>query len=636
MVKTTQIYKDLDEICRLTNSIYFNYTHLTTKNLTPGSLFNLDDFLIKTQKFLGNTHIDILKKYDIIRPAPYGMYHINFNPRQYNGLAYGIPEIEGTIFFFKNDLTFANKVTMYHEAAHGLQYTQDLFDEQKISRIYNFLDKGLKIAPDNSLVEFVIDESCYKNYLGEMHSEAFASACMLMRSNSAAEFARTSFLLLRRGSLRTIDGLKSKDNDYPSSKYYASLPVLKAVIRQVSDWRKNGFPKEISARGKINFEQLSLKISQIVWDRAYSPQVFKQYMNKEWFLHRKKSDNSWEKDALQALPFYWFQKMTHRKSRKSGKTMRKDREKSFTLMFSQLPETSDENCGINFLRNVESALYFTGMENDLINDKLLFLNRNIEKAIENGVLLPYDTVKAIFTGSKAPEYKVKSTFAFLNEALLHNKNNEWLKSFAYEINQNCADDYEVSAKLREIYDQKLSHPEKDVFNVILFTGDREDYSNNDKEVKNDVLNDVADIFYTDKPFRGRLSKLIGSDNFAALEKELFKYQHNDGSFLFLSKETDKLKEFYRPSFIAKGQKTYYPEKSKKYMNYAAAFDEEIRALQNLYFENNDSLFFREFMKKMEKMPDYNAETVSAAVKNERKKLISSPIPQRNGIRYNGR
>ena len=627
MVKTKQVYEDLDEICRLTNSIYFNYVKLISEDITQGSLFNLKYFLEKSKELLGNDHIDILKNHNVILPAPYGLYHINFDTKKNKGLNYNLDK--GNLFFFTNDKTFSDRFTMYHEAAHSLQCKQNLFNEKEIGKVYDFLEQGLKIKNNNPLVEFVINDTCYKHYLKEMHSEAFAAACVLLHSKNNIDFTRISLLLMKKSALRTIYGIKDTRYEYPSLKYYASLPVLKATIKQIKKWKTEGTPNHIFLNNKINFEELSLNIAKLVWKNAYSPEIFKKYMSNEWKFHRNKEELNLKKDVQQSMPIHFFNRITSffniSKSPINLKNISKKQDETIKFLLKKLPETSDENKGINFLKRAEVILYASGLENKTIKNKMAFLCSIVNKSIQNNVLIPHDIVKNIFSNNDVTDERVKQTTNFLNKMLYKNKDNDWLKTFTYYTSEKQQNDFDFSKKLREMYDMKTINPSKNIFNQVILTCDREDLQNNEKEIKVDVLESIGNVFYSDKSFRLKLSSLLGKNNFANLEKDMFKYQHEDNCFLFLPKQTSKLKEIYRPHYRSSdGKRIDFPKRSQKYKAYSAAFDEEIRSLQNLYFENNDSRFFRKFMKDMEIKSDYNIDTITNAIKNERKMLVKTP------------
>ena len=118
---------------------------------------------------------------------------------------------------------------LYHEIGHAIQAKTNLFNINNTQDPTRFLKKGLKYQGNSELVDEFKKSSAYSAYLCEAHSESFAAACMIMRSQGKRETAESFIEICANTIRRTLLAARDKDKNYPSMKYYASMPHKKQL-----------------------------------------------------------------------------------------------------------------------------------------------------------------------------------------------------------------------------------------------------------------------------------------------------------------------------------------------------------------------------------------------------------------------
>lgn len=121
---------------------------------------------------------------EVLRPLPGGEYEVDVGSSTRGGGGLN----RGDVFFNFSSKEYHVK---YHELAHSLQNAYGLFDDEKMNRLYETAEKGLKSGEDKG--NKLLDRGDYHCYLKEMHSETFSYAALMLRAEN-----RRRLLLLRR------------------------------------------------------------------------------------------------------------------------------------------------------------------------------------------------------------------------------------------------------------------------------------------------------------------------------------------------------------------------------------------------------------------------------------------------------
>lgn len=297
MVKATVVHRDLKKICDSTNSIYFTFDELYKYDENKNTLYDMEAFEKKVKPLLGDKWKEVLLARGIVLPDYNGNYTLNIdNYIDSGGVNYGsVGKNNINIFFASNDKSFDGLYTLYHEAAHSLQNSQKPFAKDEMDKLYNFCLKGIKKNSNGRYTERMIRKSVYHKYLNEMHSEAFATSCMLLRAESGIDYVKQVAKSYAEALYHSTAALFDTDKKYPSSKYYAGLPICVAMIKRITQLKMNGQVKEklADAEGKIDFFKLSREVEAQVIKNAYSPLTFNRMLKYDIFKRPSKSPTQW-------------------------------------------------------------------------------------------------------------------------------------------------------------------------------------------------------------------------------------------------------------------------------------------------------------------------------------------------------
>lgn len=298
MVKVSVVNRDIQKICELTNSVYFTYDELHKYDEEKNTIYDIDAFLKKAEAVVGEDARKALIKRGILIKDYSGNYNLNIDKHiSGGGINYSnIGSRNVGLFFASNNVTFEGMHTLYHEAAHSLQRTQKLFNSAKMDELYNaFCSKGLKKATPGKLSEQLVEKNTYHSYLCEMHSEAFATACLMLRSEGILDYGKQMGRSYADSLSQMVGALMDADKEYPSLKYYADLPVRVGMIKKVNQLRASGKLRETLAdeNGRLDFLKLSKQVESVVVENAYSPLTFKRMLNYEFLNKPSKSSKQW-------------------------------------------------------------------------------------------------------------------------------------------------------------------------------------------------------------------------------------------------------------------------------------------------------------------------------------------------------
>lgn len=363
MVAKKEVYRDLDDICRLTNSWYGNYDELRQYD-ENGKPLKMAQFLQQAEERLGADYKIHLLNAGIIVMAPGGGYDFNFDVSTYagGGNTYAAVGEEGNkrFFMFFGDRNDADKHNMYHEAAHTLQQEFNYFNGAKLTKIYNFCSKGMRrIDKKDRLPRLFVDAYSYAQYLHEVHAEAFAAACMILHADNEKEFARQCRKELANSGYLSYSGLNDKNVNYPSSKYYFSFTVQKALIAQLRDeYRRGETGKYFDGNGRINFKFLAENLEKLVLENGLSPRTFLHLLRNEWRAKHYDFEKGW-RHVVPVLPFLkTVCRFYYRDTRQSDKLAIKlyiEWQNRKIPSYQKLPEVDMDICLLNAVCAVNEA-----------------------------------------------------------------------------------------------------------------------------------------------------------------------------------------------------------------------------------------------------------------------------------------
>lgn len=297
MVKAAVVHRDLKKICDSTNSIYFTFDELYKYDENKNTLYDMEAFEKKVKPLLGDDWKELLLARSIVLPDYNGNYTLNIDQYVDNGgVNYSsVGKNNINIFFGSNDKSFDGLYVLYHEAAHSLQKSQKLFAKEEMDKLYNFCLKGIKKNSNGRHAEKMIKKSVYSKYLNELHSEAFATSCMLLRAEGGIDYIKQVAKTYAEALYQSTAALFDTGKKYPSSKYYAGLPLCVAMIKRITKLKMNGQVKEKLAdeQGKLDFLKLSREVETQVIKNAYSPLTFNRMLKYDIFKRPSKSTSQW-------------------------------------------------------------------------------------------------------------------------------------------------------------------------------------------------------------------------------------------------------------------------------------------------------------------------------------------------------
>lgn len=308
MTPKDRLYRDIEQICSMADALYGFYTRLHRYD-NLGRPVELPGFIERAQELMGDRAAVYLYNAGVIRQQRGGEYDFSFPPdvADGGGMSYdGIGDEDGFDYrmaYFFDDSTANDRHNVYHELGHLMQYRLKMFNAREINRIYRFLSKGCgkKKMPKSEIARRFAKSSSYTSYLLETHANAFADACLLLRADGRGERIKQSIDCYLRDADVFFEGLTDKDKEYPGMKYYSSLPVQKAVIREVNRWFKNGeLSRYKDSAGEIDFDAVALRMHDIVMEKAYSPRTFKQFLDMDFTACHPKNEQGWRHSVPEA------------------------------------------------------------------------------------------------------------------------------------------------------------------------------------------------------------------------------------------------------------------------------------------------------------------------------------------------
>lgn len=301
MVKVSDIEKDIKGLAKKYNIAVFNYDEIHNPNVDNQFHYDYKKVIEEVRQ---NLNIDgkyaelILAQRGILRPLPNGEYEVAVGRSTQNG---GGVNYGGDIFFSfsRNDYH-----TQYHELAHTLQYQYNLFDEEKINKLYERSESGIKNK--QKIDKKVIDRSTYRLYLGELHSEVFASAALMLRAENRRDFwwqaAQAYNMGINRNANAVWDIQKQEYGSKHSSKFYSTKSVMRPLIKEIYKIRKSGqLNSYFDENGVINSEKLAKLCEDVVLKNAYSPRTLNSFFKYKIFDGHTSQEKGWKRDVAKTF-----------------------------------------------------------------------------------------------------------------------------------------------------------------------------------------------------------------------------------------------------------------------------------------------------------------------------------------------
>ena len=310
MISEEFVQKDIEEVCNLTKSVYGFYTDLNSYD-KDGKPTKLTDFLEKARQLMGKNARRYLCTSRFLRQQRGGDYDFNFPLNVINGggMTYAaIGQEDGNDYnavYFYDKETWIQKYGIYHELGHLMQKHLNLFCRKEVREIYKFMSKGVnnRRLSKSEISKRFVSASNYIYHLCETHANAFATACMILRSQTDLDRKKSSLNSDMYSGSKFFEGLIDTEKEYPGMKYYSNIPLQKAIIKEVNSWYKNDKLSDyISAEGSINFEALAQKTHEIVLEHAYSPEEFRRFLDYKIYGRRNKGEkHKWNQSVFESI-----------------------------------------------------------------------------------------------------------------------------------------------------------------------------------------------------------------------------------------------------------------------------------------------------------------------------------------------
>lgn len=301
MVKAKDINKDIKSISEKVGTAVFSYDEIF--NSKVDNEFHYDykkviDEYARVKGISAKESENKLTEIGILKPLPNNEYKIEVGESTRGG---GGINFHGEAFFSYDQKNYRTK---YHELAHSLQRTYNLFDNDKIQQQYDISQKGLSEEQKNDLL---VGRGDYALYLNEMHSESFSYAAMMLRASNSFDFVRQMHAAYNSGTIRNANAVTSTGKPVygdgnNNSKFYATRPVMKATIKAIWKIRKEGKTGEFfDKNGVIKDEKLAKLCENIVLESAYSPRTLNSFFKNKILDKHNKEEHGWRLDALKSV-----------------------------------------------------------------------------------------------------------------------------------------------------------------------------------------------------------------------------------------------------------------------------------------------------------------------------------------------
>lgn len=299
MVKATDINKDIKSIAEKVGTAVFSYNEIHNSKIKNNFHYDYQKVIDEVSRLNGRDMTEELVGRGLLQPLPNGEYKVNVGNSTRNG---GGLNYAGTAFFSFSPQDYQ---TIYHELAHSLQRTYDLFNKEKMDRVYAEAEK--KLGGKEKAEGKLIDRGEYSRYLNEMHSESFAYAALMLRAKNPMDFAWQALKTYGNGVSHNFASLldfrkQDYEGDKASTKYYTSYSVMKETIKQI--WKIRKAKKQgdfFDENGVLKDEKLARLSEQTVIKSAYTPRTLNTLFKNKFFSKTLLHENGWRRDMVKSV-----------------------------------------------------------------------------------------------------------------------------------------------------------------------------------------------------------------------------------------------------------------------------------------------------------------------------------------------
>lgn len=300
MVKARDINKDIRSIAGKVGVAVFSYDDIHNENINNEFHYDYEKVIAEVsrlQKITPEEAETQLLESDVLKPLPGGEYEVDVGESTRGGGGLN----RGDVFFNFSSKDYHVK---YHELAHSLQREYNLFDDEKMNRLYETAGKGLKSGEDKE--DKLLDRGDYRRYLNEMHSETFSYAALMLRAENRRDFLWQASQAYNSAVTQNIAAAlsfgKMEYGSENSEKFYATKPVMKPMIKAIWKIRKEGRQGEFfDEKGVLKDEKLARLCEDVVMKNAYSPRTLKAFFEYRVLDGHSKEEKGWRGDSLKAL-----------------------------------------------------------------------------------------------------------------------------------------------------------------------------------------------------------------------------------------------------------------------------------------------------------------------------------------------
>ena len=286
MVNIKEANEDIKKIAARNNAAVFVVGDMFNEQIDNNFHYDYQRLIDEVSKANGRDMTAELIEQDILSPLPYGEYEINFGYGEYTAGQYKTAGNIAIISSLDDDIG-----VLYHEAGHILQNEYNLFDDKELSNKYG---KSLNFK----------DSFKYQSFLKEQHSESFAFAAMMLRSEKAFDLAKSVIKAWKSGVKRSALAFSKTSDSYNNNNaaFYATFPVMIKTIRECLKIRRQGQTQQFfTPDGRLDDKKLALLCQDIVYKSAYSPQKFKNFFIENLQDKTNKIDYIYKKGKMHVL-----------------------------------------------------------------------------------------------------------------------------------------------------------------------------------------------------------------------------------------------------------------------------------------------------------------------------------------------
>ena len=347
MINKSLVCRDIEAVLNSTKCFYGSYAELHRYDY-KGSQTKMDEFIsIAKLRFGENTEKALLRD-KVILPNIDGGYDFNFvNVSDAGGITYSNKDWHAVLYYDVQD--FYDRYTVYHELAHVIQESKRLFNPKIVNDIFQNNFSNYDYEKISGKKKYKLQ---YLKYLKETHAEVFAAACLLLRAKNFPERINLSRRIKARIGKMFLNGFDDGYNTYTSRKFYTDFNSKLRVVKDVNRWYRNGeVANFIDKQGNIDFENLALKVQDIVLKNIDSPKEFYDLLYHNSF----KQGTFYKAKLFKMLDPKWLRLREVENLRISFRKHQRISDNLLSMKFQSLPETDEDAAIVNTVCRLDRA-----------------------------------------------------------------------------------------------------------------------------------------------------------------------------------------------------------------------------------------------------------------------------------------